>query len=231
MPVRQGWLHVALVGMLAAGSPPTQAEVGAAGPVKIITQIAAGNGADVALRIVAAHLSARWGEQVVIVNQPGAGGLIAARAAAGAPADGHTLLMAVTSTLVMLPEMQANLPFGVDDFVPIGFVGEVPMVIAASPTLPVNSLAELIALSKQKVGGLSVAMPPRGDLPHLTAALLRTRTGAALTAVHYQTMAQAMNDVISGRVPVAIEGAGRSFGTGTAQIACDCLAFTHRIAT
>ena len=86
-----------------------------------------------------------WGQQTVLVNQPGAGGATAARAAASAAPDGLTLYMAITSTFTVLPLAQPNLSFNVNDFVPIGFVGEVPIAIAVSPALPVNSLPELIA--------------------------------------------------------------------------------------
>jgi tripartite-type tricarboxylate transporter receptor subunit TctC len=211
-------LRIGLLALFASAPAAASAQTYPNGPVRIITQIAAGNGADVALRIVASHLSEMWGHQAVVVNQPGAGGLIAARAAAAAQPDGHTLFMAVTSTLVALPETQANLPFKVDDFVPIGFVGEVPMVIAASPTLPVNSLPELIALSKKHPEGLGVATPPRGDLPHLAVELLRSRTGANLIAIHYQAMSQAINDVISGRVPIAMEGLGGPSARGQLKL-------------
>jgi tripartite-type tricarboxylate transporter receptor subunit TctC len=197
--------------------------------VKIITQIGAGNGADVALRIVADHLSKIWGQQVVVANQPGAGGLFAARAAAAAPPDGHTLFMAVASTFVALPEMQSNLPFNMSDFVPIGFVGEVPMVVAVSPTLPANSLAELIALSRKQRGTLSAATTPRGDMPHLAAELFRLRSGADLTLVNYQTMSLAMNDVISGRVAAAVDGLGGPSARG--QLKLLAIASRSRVAS
>src|SRR5262245_47847351 len=169
MTTRQEWFRIGLLGLFAALGPAgslAQAQSHPTAPVRIITQTGAGSGADVALRLVANHLSEIWGQQTVVVNQPGAGGLIAARTAAAARPDGHTLFMALTSTYVALPEMQANLPFNVDEFIPIGFIGEVPFLIAASPTLLVNSLPELIALSRKSPGGLTVAVPARGELPH-----------------------------------------------------------------
>lgn len=226
------WLRIGLVSLAAtcffAGSSAL-AQSYPTGPVKIITQIGAGNGADVALRIVADHLSKIWGQQVVVANQPGAGGLFAARAAAAAPPDGHTLFMAVASTFVALPEMQSNLPFNMSDFVPIGFVGEVPMVVAVSPTLPANSLAELIALSRKQRGTLSAATTPRGDMPHLAAELFRLRSGADLTLVNYQTMSLAMNDVISGRVAAAVDGLGGPSARG--QLKLLAIASRSRVAS
>ena len=117
-----------------------------------------------------------WGQQTVLVNQPGAGGALAARAAYTATADGHTLFMAAASTFTVLPQLQPNLSINVDEFVPIGFVGEVPMAIAVTPSLAVSSLPELIARSKSQPGGLHVAMPFRGGIPHMTAELFRHRS-------------------------------------------------------
>jgi tripartite-type tricarboxylate transporter receptor subunit TctC len=88
------------------------------------------------------------------------------------------------------------------------------MAIAVTSTLPVNSLPELIAYSKQQSGGLSVAIPNRGSIPHMTTELFRTRSGASLTYVFYPGAPQALSDVLSGRVPVLIEGLGGPLATG-----------------
>jgi tripartite-type tricarboxylate transporter receptor subunit TctC len=166
-----------------AGPSAANAQAYPAGPVKFISQFPAGGGNDPAMRIVTEHLGRLWGQQTLLINQPGAGGALAARAAASAPPDGSTLYMAIASTFTALPEIQPNLPFNVEDFVPIGFVGEVPMAVAAYPALPANSLAELIAYSKTQPGGLNLAVTLRGGLPHMAAELLRTRSGADLTYV------------------------------------------------
>src|SRR5262249_34090000 len=101
---------------------------------------------------------------------------------------------------------------------PIGFLGEVPMGVAASPTLSVNSLPELIALSKKQPGGLSVAVTTRGELPHLSAELLRIRTHAELSPVYYPAMSQGVSDVISGRVAFAMDGIGGPIGRGQLKL-------------
>jgi len=90
-----------------------------AGPVKFITQLAAGGGTDPAMHIVIDHLGKMWGQQTALVNQPGAGGAIAARAAASAAPDGYTLYMAIASTFISLPELQPNLAPNISAFVPI----------------------------------------------------------------------------------------------------------------
>ena len=136
--------------------------------MKIITQGAAGSGPDVITRIVADHLGKRWGQQVLIFNHAGAGGVLAGRAAATADADGYTLYLPTITTFVIMPEIQKALPFDLDrDFTPIGFVAETPMMIAVSPSLGVRSLPELIALATARPGELFYAANNRGSLPHL----------------------------------------------------------------
>jgi tripartite-type tricarboxylate transporter receptor subunit TctC len=177
-----------------------------ASPVKFITSLSAGSGTDPAMRIVAGELGKIWGQATAVINQPGAGGAIAAHTAATAAPDGYTLFMAIASIFTVLPATQRHLSFNVQDFVPIGFVGEVPMGIAASPEFPGKSLSELIAISKAQPGGLNVAVGPRGGLPHLTAELFRMRSGAELTTLFYPGASQAVADVRTGRVPVLIDG-------------------------
>jgi tripartite-type tricarboxylate transporter receptor subunit TctC len=113
--------------------------------------------------------------------------------------------MAGGSVFVVLPELQHNLPFDVNEFVLIGFIAEQPYALLASNKLGVNSVAELIALSKQKPGGLDSVAGTRGGLQHLTVEWFRSRSGAVLNMIHYPGPAQALNDVISGRVPVMMQ--------------------------
>src|SRR5882672_12034848 len=103
---------------LASGISYSQAEKFPARPVKIIVQTAAGSSLDVMARLIAEPLSQIWGQQAIIVNQAGAGGLIAARATAASAADGYTLFLAGGSVFVVLPLVQNNLPFDVNEFVP-----------------------------------------------------------------------------------------------------------------
>jgi tripartite-type tricarboxylate transporter receptor subunit TctC len=216
---QRNWFRLGLLCLLATPAvieSSAQAQTYPAGPVKFITQLAAGSGTDPAMRIVTDRLGKMWGQQTVLVNQPGAGGAIAARAAAAAAPDGHTLYMAIASTFTVLPLTQPNL--NVNDFVPIGFVGEVPIAVAVSPTLPVNTLPELIASSKRQPGTFNVAIGIRGGITHLTAELFRGRSGADLTPVFYPGSAQAMSDVISGRVPVLIDGLAGPIAAGQLKL-------------
>src|SRR5262245_19271398 len=94
------------------------------GPVKLTVSVGPGSSPDVLMRIVAEHLSQLWGQQAIVINQPGGAGAVAIRAVASSPPDGHTLYLALASNFIALPELQANFPVDVvRDYVPIGFVG------------------------------------------------------------------------------------------------------------
>jgi len=178
------------------------------GPVKIISDSAPGSAPDVILRIVADQLGQHWSQQIVILNQPGAGGSLAARAATTAAPDGYTFFMAVSSTFVTMKGAAPNIPVQVpNDLQPVGLVSEQPMFITVSPQTNFHSLGDLIAAAKQKPGEVSYAVSGRGRQSHLTGELLERRTAIKLLMVPYSGgPAQAMSDLASGRVQVLIEG-------------------------
>lgn len=219
-----------LLAMLLNAGSPAQAQPYPSAPVRFITSSGAGSGTDPAMRIVADSLGKMWRQQTVMINLPGAGGLIAARAAAAATPDGHTLFMALASVFTVLPASQSDLPFDLNAFVPVGFVGEVPMAIWASPTIAAGNLSDLIAYSKHQPGGLNVAALNRGSVPHLTIELLRSRSGAELTPVFYPGGSpQAMSDLINGRVPLGVESLAGSMSGG--QLKALAIASSTRVAS
>jgi tripartite-type tricarboxylate transporter receptor subunit TctC len=177
-------------------------------PIRIITHAAAGGAPDVLLRVVAARMSDLLGQQIVVLNQPGAGGAVAARGAAAASPDGYTLYMPAASAFVALAGLQSNLPLQLPrDFMPIGFIGEQPMFLTVDPKLGVSTLAEYVALAKKQPGKLSYASTGRGTMTHLTGELLNARAGIDVLAVPYTGGAnQALGDVMGGRLTMAIEG-------------------------
>ena len=125
---------------------------------------------------------------------------------APAAPDGHTLYMSLATNFIALPELQANFPVDVvRDFVPIGYVGDHPMVIAASRDLGVSTLAELIALAKKRKGELNIAAGNRGSILHLTGEWLRSAAGIDVTLVHYPSAPQAITDMLGGRVHAMID--------------------------
>lgn len=174
-------------------------------PVILLTSTPAGNGPDVIARLVADSLSRLWSQQVLVENRPGGRAVVATMAAKNAAPDGYTLYVALGSTFVILPEIQQNLPFDLNrDIIPVGMVGAQPFVIAVDPKLGVNTLAELIDLSKKRPDQILYGCF-RGSAPHLAAELLQTRSGAKLKFVPYTGTAQVVADILGGTVSVVVE--------------------------
>ena len=200
-----------LLALVSAAVTPAWSQTYPDRSVKLVVQGAAGSGTDVIARVVADQLARVWGQQIVILNQPGAGGSAAARVAAAAPPDGYTLYMAAASTFIVMREMFPNLPFSVDrDFTPIGLMGELPMVLAISPSLGVKTLAEVIALSKTRP--ILYAGNARGTFANLTVERLRRETGADFTFIPYPGATAALQDLIGGRISLMCEGPGAILG-------------------
>jgi tripartite-type tricarboxylate transporter receptor subunit TctC len=177
-------------------------------PVSIISDAAAGSTPDVDARFIAEGLAKIWGQQVVVINHPGANGAIATRAASEAPNDGYTLYMPALSTFVALLTVAPNLPIKLPrDFIPIGFTAENPMFVAVNPALGVSSLPELIALAKKEPGKVSIAVTGIGRLTHLTGELMQQKADIKFLPVPYTAgPAPALGDVATGRVSMIIEG-------------------------
>ena len=155
-------------------------------PVKLIVTTGAGGAPDVIARIVAEGLSRHWSQQVFVTNHPGAAGSIGMKVAGSSPPDGYTLLFALSSSFVALPEIAKDYPYDlVRDFVSIGFVCEQPMAIAVPPSLGVNTLGELIDHVKKRPGEINVAVLSRGGIPHLTSEWIKLAAGLEWTSINY----------------------------------------------
>ena len=194
-------------------SVPAQAQDYPSKPVTFITPAAAGNSPDVVGRIVADKLSQMWKQQAVVLNRPGAGGLIAAQAAAAVEKDGYSLYMSQASTFNVLPvQQEGKMPFDLmKTFAPIGMIGEQPISVAVNKDVAANSVAELIALANKTQGGMLFAATNRGGQAHLTGELFRERSKANISFVHAAGAAVSVNDVVAGRI---FEGlAGLAAGT------------------
>ncbi len=179
-------------------------------PIRIVVDSAVGSANDATARILADKLGEIWNQQVIILNQPGAGGAISARVASQAAPDGFTLYMPATSVFLALPGgpgVAPNLPVELPrDFATIGFVLQQPIFIAASPKSGINSIADLIARAKEKPNELSYASTGRGRLTHLTMELLQERAAVKLRLVPYAGgPAQAMGDVVADRVDLVLD--------------------------
>jgi tripartite-type tricarboxylate transporter receptor subunit TctC len=129
---------------------------------------------------------AALGQQVFVTNHPGAAGSIGMKVAGSSPPDGYTLLFALSSSFVALPEIAKDYPYDlVRDFVSIGFVCEQPMAIAVPPSLGVNTLGELIDYVKKRPGEINVAVLSRGGIPHLTSEWIKLAAGLDWTSINY----------------------------------------------
>jgi tripartite-type tricarboxylate transporter receptor subunit TctC len=144
----------------------------------------------------------------VVINRPGAGGLIAIQAAANLPKDGYSLYMTQASTFTVLPITHKDkIPIDLDKaFVPVALVGEQPIAIAVNKDVPAKTVAELIALANKTPGGMLFAATNRGGQSHLTGELLRERGKVNMSFVHSASAAASVNDVIAGRIPIEFEG-------------------------
>jgi len=193
--------------LAAMAAVPAKTQDYPARPVRILSDSAPGSAIDVIIRIVAERLTQMWGQQVVAVNQPGAGGSIATRAAAQSPPDGYTLFVAALSTFVSPPNAAANLPIQVPrDFLPVGYFGGAPMFIAAASWLDVKTLPELIARAKKAPEELTYGTNGPGRLTHLTGELLASRAGIKLLMIPYSGgTAQVLTDMMGKRIPLVIE--------------------------
>ena len=177
--------------------------------VTILVPFAPGGGTDLIARAVAQKLEQRLGKSFVIENRLGAGTVIAAAAAAKAAPDGYTLMQATSGTMAMNPTIFKNLPYQPNkDLVPVALAAGVPFILAVNAALPVNSVADLVALAKQK--NLSYGSGGPGAFHHLNAELFSSMTGIKMTHVPYKGSVPAMTDLVGGQIDVLFTDIGPS---------------------
>jgi tripartite-type tricarboxylate transporter receptor subunit TctC len=175
-------------------------------PVRFVVPYPPGGTTDIVARGIAAKLTERFGQQVVIDNRGGASTIIGAEAAAKAAPDGYTLLLATSTTMSINPQIFAKLPYAVSDFAPITSVVYVPFVIATHPSVPASSIAELVALAKARPGTLKYSTPGSASSNHLAGALLETMAGMKLLHVPYKGSGPATTAALGGEVQIVITG-------------------------
>lgn len=204
-------LSLAALALLAAGHDSRAQSDYPNNTVRIVVDSAAGSANDSTSRVLGERLSKTWNQPVVTLNQPGAGGGISAKVASQSPADGYTLYMPSTSVFLAVPGgpgVAPNMPVELPrDFESISYILEQPLYIGASHKSGINTVADVIRMAKEKPGEVSYAATGRGRLTHLTMELLQSRANIKLQLVPYAGgPAQAMNDVMSGRVPLVLDG-------------------------
>jgi tripartite-type tricarboxylate transporter receptor subunit TctC len=172
-------------------------------PIRLIVPYPPGGGSDTISRAVARPLSDNLGQQVVVDNRGGAGGSIGMELAAKSPADGHTLVFALTAQLAINPALYRKIPYDpIKDFAPITQLASGPYVLVVHPSLPAKSVKELIALARSSPGKIAYASSGNGSGGHLANELLNSMTGIKMLHVPYKGGGPALVDVLAGNVKV-----------------------------
>ena len=169
-------------------------------PAKPIRMIV-GPGPDALARVIGQKLTEAWGQPVIIDQRGGGGGTISAEAVARAAPDGYTLLLA-TGTHTINPSMYKVSYDMVRDFAPVTLLASTPFILAVHPSVPANSVGELIRLAKSKPGALNYGSGGSGTPPHLATELFKTAAGIDMVHVPYKTVAAAITDLVAGQLQV-----------------------------
>jgi len=171
-------------------------------PVRMVVPFAPAGPTDVVGRLIAQKLSETWGQQIYIENLPGAGGNTGTANAARAGADGYTILV-VSTGFIINPSLYAKVPYDpFKDFTPVSLVAVSPNVVTVHPSVPANTMQELIALIKASPAKYSYAQPALGSTPHLAGELFRMRYDLDLAMVPFASAGLAMNSVLGGHTPI-----------------------------
>jgi tripartite-type tricarboxylate transporter receptor subunit TctC len=195
-------------GLLMLASLPALAQPAyPSGTVRIVSPFPAGGPASVVAQAIGDKLREVFGQPVIVDNRPGAGGNLGTDIVAKSPPDGHTLLLGTNGPLVVNVSLYPSLPFDpLKDFAPITQVAAIPLVLLVHPSVPANTLRELIALAKAKPGALGYASSGSGSGGHLSGALLASMADISLQHVPYKGLAPATNDLLGGHVQMMVGG-------------------------
>jgi tripartite-type tricarboxylate transporter receptor subunit TctC len=188
-----------LAGVLQAGS--TQAQQYPSRPIRAVVPLAPGGGTDTVGRLVFSKLGELLGQQIVVDNRGGGGGVIGTDLVAKATADGYTLLMGSITTNAVNPVLYKKLPYDhIRDFAPISMVGTVPNVLVVHSSVPAKSVKEFIAYAKANPGKISYGSAGIGSAPHLSMELIKSMGGINMVHVPYKGSGPALADVLGGQL-------------------------------
>jgi len=197
---------LAVAACLACFAPAVLAQVFPSKPVRLVVPFAPGGTNDIAARGIAPELGEALGQQVVVENRAGAGGQIGAEAVAKSPPDGHTLMMASSSVMTNAPAVYAKLRYDIlKDFVPIGRVAELPLVVVVHPSVPATTPRQFIALAKARPSDVRMATGGPGTTSHLIAELFAISAGIRVLIVPYKGAGPALIDLLGGHVDARVD--------------------------
>ncbi len=172
--------------------------------VTLVVPFPPGGGNDAMARIIADKLSAALGQQIVIDNRGGAGGVIGSRAVAKAAPDGYTLLLGHTGSMGINPSLHANAGYDPrKDFEAIGLIAVMPLAFLAYPPFPAKSIADLVEMAKKEPGKINIGSSPKGTGSHLCAELFMATADVKMNLVPYKGSAQSVTDLVGGHVSVS----------------------------
>jgi tripartite-type tricarboxylate transporter receptor subunit TctC len=182
-------------------------------PIRLIVPYPPGGTADLLARVLGQKLGETLGQPIVVENRGGAGGNIGTDLVAKSAPDGYTLLMANASVLAINPTLFGSLPFDpVRDFAPVSLFADVPLILVVHPSLPVNSVKDLIALARSKPGEINYAAAGMGSTTHLSMELFKTMAGVKMVTIPFKGSGPALAALIAGQVPVMFELAPTALG-------------------
>ena len=193
----------ALAAMLVVCTPAAwpQAVAFPSKAIRFVVPFPPGGVTDRMARLLSAHMQENWRTPVVVENRPGGSGFIASQAVAGAPPDGHTLLMGNINTHAINASLYPKLPYDpVKDFAPISLLVSVPNLLLVHPSVPANSVQELVALARARPGVLTFASGGSGTSSHMSAELLKSLAGIDIVHIPYKGPGPALQDILSGQV-------------------------------
>jgi tripartite-type tricarboxylate transporter receptor subunit TctC len=213
--MRQTMLYLPAILAFIAGTP---AQAYPERPIRLIVASAPGGAPDILARAVAQKLSVSAGQQIVVDNRAGASGLIGAEIAAKAAPDGYTLFLGTTTLYAILPNLRKQLPYDIErDFAAVTQIASASNVLVINPSVPAQSLAELIRIGRDRPGTLNYASAGRGTPAHLAGEMLNLMAGTKMTHVPYKGAGPALLDVVAGQVQLIITSpiaAGPHIGSG-----------------
>ena len=197
-------------------------------PIRLIVPFTPGTSIDILARVVAQRLTEVWGQQALVENRAGAGGIIGTEMGAKATPDGYTLLVQATAFLAVPAMMQSATYDPIREFIPVSNISYVSQILVVHPSVPVKTVGELIALAKAKPAELNYGSGGAGTSSHMANELLMRQTGIQLTHIPYKGNAPALVDVLGGRLqmmsdniptslPHVVAGRLRALGVTTAK--------------
>jgi tripartite-type tricarboxylate transporter receptor subunit TctC len=194
----------AALGLLAGQS--AWAQNWPAKPIHIVVPFTPGGNTDIVARLIGEGLAKSLGQPVLVENKPGAAGLVGATAVAKAPADGYTLLMGTVGTHAINASLYSKMPYDtVKDFAPITLIASVPNILVVNPSLPVNSVKDLIAYAKANPEKTNFASSGSGTSIHLSGEMFKIRTGISMTHIAYKGSPPALADLMGGQVQLMFD--------------------------